>query len=191
MDSLGLGHYIATAIVLIVVGLMLQRLQARASVVYWVAHNFLFKLPNLDPATAERHPNFLLYTHAITIQNIGRKPAESVEIAHTARPDFFMLQPALNYKEPTDPAGNHIIRVPNLGPQEFFTIEFLSYKQLPTFLYIRSKDGTAYTIPIQAQRVFPKWLQVFFGGLMVAGAALLVFWLIRLVVILYELTSAS
>ena len=184
----GLGHYTATGIVLVLAGLLLRYLQAKTKVVYWVAHDFLFDMPNPTDANS---PNVLLKTHAITIQNMGGKAAESIEIAHTAKPDIFMLSPARDYEEVTTKAGHHIMRVANLGPQEFFTIEFLSYTQLPTFLYIRSKDGIAFTIPIQAQRVFSKWIQVFIGGLILAGAALLVFWLIRLAVILYEVYPAS
>lgn len=178
----GLGHYIATGIVLVLAGLLLRYLQAKARVVYWSAHDFLFNIPNPTDANLS---NLLLKTHAITIQNIGGKAAELIEIAHTAKPDIFMLSPARDYEEVTTKAGHHIMRVANLGPGEHFIIEFLSFTQLPTFLYIRSKDGPANLISTIPQRVFPKWFQSSSIALWLAGAVLVTFWLIRLLVFLY------
>jgi hypothetical protein len=181
MDA-GFGHYKATGIVLVLAGLILRYLQAKAKVVYWVAHDFLFNMPN---PTDAKLPNLLLRTHSITVQNIGGKAAELIEIAHTGRPDFFMLSPARDYEEVTTRAGDHIMRVDNLGAGEHFTIEFLTYAQLPTFLYIRSKSGPANLISIYPQRVFPKWFQRLSIVLFLVGAGLITFWLIRLLVFLY------
>lgn len=176
-----LGHIIATIIALVLSGVILQYLQRKANVVYWYAHQFLFRLEQGKVA---------LYTHALTIQNLGGRAAESIEIAHTAKPDFFKLQPALAYHEETTPAGDHIIRIPTLGPKEVFTVEFMSYKQLPTFLYIRSKEGPANVIPIRAQQIFPTWFNALVVTLTIIGAGFIFFWLSRLLVFLYGLWQA-
>lgn len=159
----------------------MQYLRPKVRVVYWVAHLFGFDLPE----------GLRLFTHAITIQNLGSKSAESIEIAHNGKPDLFKLQPALSYEEETTPAGDHIIRVPNLGPKEFFTIEFLGYKQLPNFLYVRSKDGAASLIPIFLIQALPKWVYTLVAVLMAAGAGLIIFWLVRLLDYLYGLLFAA
>jgi len=75
MDSL--TGYVATGLDMLIVGLLLRELEPRVKVVWWSPHQFQFQLP--------QPPNILL-THAITIQNIGRKKAEGIEIVHTSNP---------------------------------------------------------------------------------------------------------
>ncbi len=104
MDSL--TGYVATGLVMLIVGLLLRELEPKVKVVWWSPHQFQFQLP--------QPPNILL-THAITIQNIGRKKAEGIEIVHTSKPSFFQLQPPLNYVESYTPQGEHIVRVDSLA----------------------------------------------------------------------------
>jgi len=168
MDTL--AGYVATGVVTFVAGWALKTLEPKVKIVWWSAHQFLFQLTN---------PALALFTHAITVQNVGRKTAEAVEIVHKARPDFFKLQPALDYEEKTTPAGEHVIRVQSLGPKEFFTIEFLSYVSIPELLFIRSETGHALPIQIQPQRIFPYWLRLILNGLIFVGFGFVVYWLIR------------
>lgn len=118
-------------------------------------------------------------THAITIQNIGRKTAEFVEVVHKNRPDNFALQPSLDFTESTIPTGEHVIRVKSIGPKETFTIQMLSYATLPELQYIRPEAGHAQNIAIQPQRIFPKWLNSAVTIAMVTGAGFIVYWGIR------------
>jgi hypothetical protein len=57
MDSL--TGYVATGLVMLIVGLLLRELEPKVKVVWWSPHQFQFQLP--------QPPNILL-THAITIQ---------------------------------------------------------------------------------------------------------------------------
>ncbi len=57
MDSL--TGYVATGLVMLIVGLLLRELEPKVKVVWWSPHQFRFELP--------QPPNILL-THAITIQ---------------------------------------------------------------------------------------------------------------------------
>lgn len=173
--------YLVTGIVSFAVGYALKFVEPKSRLVWWSPHNFLFEL-DINPG----QPKLLLLTHSISIQNIGRKPAEIVEIAHKFRPDYFKLQPALDYDEDLTPAQEHIIRVPTLAPREFFTIEFLSYRSLPELLYIRSKGGPAKNIVIQAQRVFPRSIQLLSAILLLAGGGLLIYWVIRAFSLLFS-----
>jgi hypothetical protein len=169
MDSL--ASYVATGVVSLIVGLALRELEPKVKIVWWGAHQFLFEIP--EPRRID------LLTQAITIQNIGRKSAEDVEIVHKRQPDFFKLWPALDYEESTTPAGEHVVRVKSLGPKEFFTIEFLSYATRPELQLIRSKAGQATLIPIQFQRVLPRWLRTISIGLLFIGLGFVVYWLLR------------
>src|SRR6266496_2650020 len=163
--------YVATGIVSLTVGFLLQRLAPKAKLVYWLPHSFFFDLK------AEK---VVLQTNALTIQNTGKRPAESVEILHKTRPDFFQLSPSLPFTETTRPAGEHVITVPHLGPNEYFTLQLLSYKTVPNLLNIRSKEGPAVQIPIQSQRVYPGWFNVTAALLMLLGLGLVLYWLVQL-----------
>jgi len=134
---------------------------------------FLFELPQ---------PKLSLFTHAITIQNLGRKTAKNVQIVHKRKPDFFKLQPALDYKESFTPAGEHVVTVDTLGPKDFFAIEFLSYATVAELLLIRSEEGPAVPIQIQPQRIFPKWFNALAIGLLLVGAGFVAYWIVRAVI---------
>ncbi len=167
MDSL--AGYVVTGVISLAVGIALRALEPKVKIVWWNPHQFLF---NLNPTLA-------LFTHAMTIQNIGRKSAEGVEIGHKKRPDFFKLQPALDYEESATPSGEHIIRVKSLGPNEFFTVEFLSHTTLPELLFIRSTAGHAQFIQIQPQRVFPRWWNSFATLMFLIGLGFIIYWLLK------------
>lgn len=165
--------YVAIGVVSLVVGILSRYLEPKSKVVYWSPHNFLFELKELS---------VLLQTNSLTIQNLGRKAAESVEIIHKVRPDFFQLSPSLPFVEETTATGEHIIRIGNLGSKEFVTVQLLSYKIPPVILNVRSKEGPAELIQIQTQRVFPKYVRFIFIMLELIGAGFLTYWGIKAVI---------
>src|SRR3990170_8417221 len=112
----GLAGYVATGIVSLAVGLLLRNLEPKGKVVYWSPHTFVFDVP---------YPKVILKTDSVTIQNIGRREAEDVEVVFKSRPDFFKLQPSISFSEHKNPDGEFILRVPALGPKEFFTLQIL------------------------------------------------------------------
>ena len=104
-----LGKLIFTGVVTLLVGLALQRLRPQVRLRFWTPHSFYF---NLEKEQLE------LRTDSLTVQNLGRKPASSVEIIHRQRPDFFQIFPSIQYEEDETPRGEHIIRLPSLGSKE-------------------------------------------------------------------------
>src|SRR6266850_5663939 len=109
-----LTGYVATGVISLAVGWLLKYIEPKSKLLYWFPHNFLFHLKN---------ENVALQTNALTIQNVGRRPAENVEIVHKQRPDFFQLAPAMPFAEETTANGEHVIRVATLGPKEVFTLQ--------------------------------------------------------------------
>ena len=168
-----LSGYVATGIVSLAVGLLLRYLEAKARIVYWSPHNFFFEL---------KKENVVLQTNSLTIQNIGRKPSENIEIVHKQKPDFFQLAPSVPYEEETTSNGEHVIRIKILGPKEFFMLQLLSYRTVPVLLNIRSKDGPAQAIQIKPQRIFPRWFRVFSGVLFFVGLGFAIYWGIKAVI---------
>ncbi|HVA84137.1 MAG TPA: hypothetical protein VNF28_04495 [Candidatus Binataceae bacterium] len=158
-------------------GLALHELEPKVKLVWWTPHAFLFQI-RLPGASANATAGFL--TDAITIQNIGRRSAERVEIVCATKPDLFKLQPPLDYQESNTPAGEHVIRIDSLGPKEFFTIEFLSYTSAVQVQIIRSSAGQAQAIPIQFNRVFPRWFNRVALVALLTGFGFWIYWLLRI-----------
>jgi hypothetical protein len=173
MDNL-LG-YVITGIVTFAVGYALKFFEPKSKIVWWSPHIFPFTIPNPP------NPDVQILTHAITVQNLGRRAAESIEITHQSKPDFFKLEPALDYEEDYTPAKEHIVRIPHLAPKDFFTIEFLNYVPGPRFLGIRSSEGKTEFIAIQPQRIYPKWVKRLSVFLLYVGAGFVIYWLVRAV----------
>ena len=166
--------YIVTGVVSLAVGYALRRLEPKSKIVYWLPHTFFFDLKN---------EKVVLLTNALTVQNIGSRPAERIEIIHKARPDFFQFAPAVDFEEATSPTGEHILRIQSLAPKEVVTLQLLSYKSsAPVLMNIRSKEKPAESIAIQPQRIVARWLQLVIVLLLIVGLGFSTYWLIRAVV---------
>ena len=171
-----LGSHIVTGIIMLLVGILLRELEARPRVVWWSPHIFL-----LDVPIGGGKPPYKILTHAITLQNLGRKAAENVEIVLNARPDSYGLQPSINYTELQNPLGQFVIKLAVLGAKEAVTIQILSHIQAPPLLSIRSETGVARQIPVMAARQFPQWVYRAMLALMLVGSGFLLYWIVEMV----------
>lgn len=162
--NFSLEQILVTSFCSLIIGILLKYIEPKAKLVYWFPHNFLFNLSE---------PKVLLQTNSLTIQNIGRKSAEEIEIIHSHEPDFFEIHPSVSY-EAVEKNGKHIVTIPFLGSKEFITLQILSYKSVPQILTVRSKEGMAQQIPITIQRLFPVWVNYTAVFLMLLGVATLV-----------------
>jgi len=102
-----------------------------------------------------------------------------VEITHVQKPDFFQLQPALNYAEKISPTGEHTLRVESLAPKQFFTIQFLCYTHMPALGHIRSEAGYAKTMPWMTVIKYPFWVYAAGWLTMLAGTAFCAYWIVK------------
>jgi len=169
--------YIATGLVSLVVGLLLQRLKDRPKLLYWIPGSFLFQL---------KTPAIALRTDSLTIQNVGRQPATNIEIVYQVRPDHFQFSTQIDFSEVTTPTGEHVIKIPSLGPQEHINLQLLSYTNYPILLNVRSAEGRAQLIQVHLQRVVAKAVLWLAGLLMLLGAGFLSYWLIAAIVFISQ-----
>lgn len=168
-----LAGYIAMIVVGVVVGVLLTYFQPKAKIKYWSPHSFLFNL------TRE---NVVLQTDALTIQNVGRKAAENVEIVFDREPDFHQLSPAVNHTKEVSDNSHCIIHIPSLGPREYVILQILSYTNVPQLLNLRSSAGKASLMPVQIYRALPAWFNVFVVIMFTVGIGFSAYWLIKAVV---------
>jgi hypothetical protein len=165
--------YIYTGLISLFVGLLLQRLQAKAKLKYFLPGTFFYNIED---------PKVTIRTDSVTIQNFGRKPASNIEIIHKVKPDHFQFSQAVDYSVGYNPSGNHVIKIENLGPKEFINIQFLSHATVPELLNIRSEDGGAKEIKVQFQQVFPMWFYIITSIFLLIGLGQTLSWLFAFVV---------
>ena len=171
----GLAGYVATGVVSLAVGILLMYLQPKAKVFYWSPHSFLFNLSR---------ENVVLQTDALTLQNLGRKTADSGESVLDGQPDFFQLAPAINHNTDTLDNKQFVIKIPSIGPKEHVTLQLLSYTRVPQLLNIRSSAGQASPMPFQIQRAFPRYVYMLTALFMLVGLGFVSYWLIRVFIFL-------
>ena len=154
---------------------LIQRwLEPGSKVAFWVPHNFVFNMPMANP-----QPPLAIQTSTLTVQNLGRKTAENVEIIHATKPDHFQLHLRRDYAEHLAPDGTHVITVDSLGPKEVLQIQVLSHVKPPVLVGVRSKDGQGKSIQFQVFRVFPRPVILAIRFCMFVGAASILYWIVR------------
>jgi len=168
--------YIITGLVSLVVGLLLQKLQAKPKLQYFLPGTFLFDL---------KDPKIEIRTDSLTIQNAGRKAASNIEIIHKDRPDHFQFSQAVRYEEERTPNGNHITKIPTLGPKEHVNIQYVSYIKPPVLLNVRSEDGPAKLVSVRFQLIFPQWFNISASAFLLVGLGTILYWIARLSIKIY------
>jgi hypothetical protein len=161
--------YIVTGLVSLAVGILLQRLKERPKLLYWIPGSFLFQL---------KTPSVAIRTDSLTIQNVGRQPATEVEIIHKSKPDHFQFSTHVNFSEGSTPSGEHVIKIPSLGANEYVNIQLLSHTTQPVLLNVRSAEGPAQLIRVHLQRVLPRAVQLLAGIFLLLGIGFVVYWLV-------------
>src|SRR5712672_1024121 len=101
MDEL--AKIIVAAVTSFAGGYALKFVEPRSKVVWWSSHAFWFELDRVNKTA--------VFTHALTVQNVGRKAASDIEIVHGSKPELFKLNPSLDFTERTTPDGQHITHI--------------------------------------------------------------------------------
>lgn len=117
----------------------------------------------------------------IMIQNLGRLPATEVEIiaGQGDQPAGYNIVPPINHTVDQTASGHWMVRIPFVAPKEVVTIQLLNG---PMIDMVRCKEGLARVVPVIHQRLYPKYMTVAVGALMVIGIFSLAYWLTLLVV---------
>ncbi len=127
-----------------------------------------------------------IYTHSITIINNGNATAEKIEISHKFLPKDYKISPTM----PHVIKGN-IIEIERLNAEQNVQISYLYFTpytidQIHDF--VRSKECLAKIIPVTPAKIYPKWLRIILGTLIVIGAITILYLVIT--IILYAVSQA-
>lgn len=176
-----LSDRLTGAIITGAIGLLfwaIQRwLEPGAKLGWWIPHDFVFAVPMAPPAQTP----LKVQTSTLTVQNLGRKAAEDVQVMHQTKVDHFQLHPRRDYTETIAADGTHTIRVGSLGPKEWLQIQVFSHTTPPFLVSVRSKDGPAKNVRFQIVRQFSKPIQTLLGVCLLIGGFAILYWIVRAV----------
>jgi len=156
-------------------GWALKYVGPKSQVVFWYPHNSFFQVPQ----PGAKGTTFNVLTSAVTVQNLGRRPARNVELMYNRQPDHFTVTPDRPRTERTTAQGQHVITMATLGHNEWFTVEVLGFANMAVLTHVRSEDGEGRLVPVMQQRVIPRWVQQVFVVCFVVGAGVLLYWALR------------
>src|SRR2546428_10131561 len=98
---------IITYLVTFVGGYLSRYLEPHAQLVHWFPGWVTFPVPLPAPAGAAQQ-TMNVSSHALTIQNVGWRPATNVEIVHGQSPQLFRFIPQINFSQAQTPSGEHV-----------------------------------------------------------------------------------
>jgi hypothetical protein len=123
-----------------------------------------------------------IWTHQLSIRNLGYRAATSVEIIHQQAPQFFQIEPAVMFNIATNPAGQHVIRIDTLAPREFLAIQMVSVGvQPPNLVSIRSGDGPSRFMRTGLHFVMSRRRQAVLGLFLIVGFVVTISWAARMI----------
>jgi hypothetical protein len=96
--------------------------RAKVKLIYGRANNSFHKIAQKDGFIA-------VYSEKHYIQNVGRKPAERVDVIFSNSPSELAVYPPSEYEKGTTPEGNYIIKLPYISPRQLFIIDTLHINQ--------------------------------------------------------------
>jgi hypothetical protein len=160
--SLPLQSTIISAVITGILGLIFRSFVPRSRVIWGVSHGFVFYVVREDKTSH-------FHTRTVFVQNVGRAPAESVEVHLNFKPEHFQIWPTFTYETALNPENRFTVSVKSLGKREFFSIELLAGGPLPDVLRVRSAIGEAKQVPMAPFQILPSWLRHFLQVLILLG----------------------
>ena len=168
---------ISAPVLALFIGVFLDRLlERKVNLLVYYGHITSHQLRRENPITVN--------THAIILQNAGRKSATDVRISHDYLPPDYSVFPKVEFSVVELEGGTGEIVIPRMVPGEEIHISYLYY---PPITYqqvngrVRHSEGFAKGIDVLLQRQYPNWVQKTAGALMLVGIVAILYVLAGLV----------
>ena len=173
MENTEIISHVLTGLVLLVVGYVSHMLQGRPRLLWYAPGDSQFVVDGTDG-------DFRINTGSATVQNVGRKKAENVEIIFAFEPTKCQLQPSMNHETQVLKDGQFVIKLATLGPKELVTLQVLYGAVTPTLQQVRSDAGPAKQIPVWLARRYPPWFNTTAALLVLLGLGVVAYVVIKL-----------
>lgn len=181
------GQALALALVTALIG---RAITARSKLVWAVSHRHWYQMPRLDD-----EGSFPVITQQVWFQNVGRLPAEDIEIVLNWKPQHFEVWPPRDYQTAILPDGRFALKVPYLAGNEIMTVSMIdTIREMPNIINVRTKAGLGKVVAMGPQRIWPLWAQYTMGALLLLGVTTLLYFVLQFSVQLfaiYRLTEGS
>lgn len=167
------GHAaIVSSLVTLLAVIARHWLQGTVSLIVFSPNSSFFQFAPPGPDVAP----LTIRSSQVMVQNLGRLPAENVEIISeaTGAPAGYNLMPAIDFEVGTTASGRWLVKIPYVAPKEIITLQILNGANIEQ---VRCKGGVAKFVPVIHQRLMPRWTNVLAGALMVCGLFSLFYWL--------------
>lgn len=163
------SSFLVTGIVSFLVGYLLYKITSKsADLIYYVSQPQWVILPIRQQ---NQQLNQTVGTFTLFLWNQGKAPAREVHVGHFFLPAH-SVYPDIPREAVATPGGGQAIRFPVVPPKTLISICYLLGVVTPVeqvLSYVGSEEGSAKHIPVMLQRIFPKWVQIAVGMLMLAG----------------------
>lgn len=161
-------------------GYLLHRLTTKsADLICYMSHVQSVTLP---PQGAT--PAVIVNTFVLFLWNQGKAPAKDVQVLHNMFPAHNVYPDIQRSTVPT-PGGGTAIQFPSIPPKLLVNISYVTFNvpaNQQIISHVTYEHGQAHFIPVNLQRVFPKWATLLFGVLMLVGMYAVIGWLLELLV---------
>jgi hypothetical protein len=153
-----------SAVATIAAVLLAHWLRGRVNLITYSPNATYFQLKPNEPDAPVVH----VRAGQIVIQNLGRQSARNVQITSVpgGAPAGYVILPSIVHSTRVGGNNEWIIEIPFIAPKETITLQILNGQNVDS---VRSEDGTARVVPVAHQRIFPKWLNLIAGVLMLWG----------------------
>lgn len=174
---------IITYVVTFAGGYLSRYIEPRSKLVHWFPGwvTFVVPLPTPPPGAAPLPPATVnVSTHTLTIQNVGWRPANQIEILHGQAPQLFRFVPQVNFTQGVTPAGEHVITIASLAPREWVALHVLTVGNFPPLRTVRSAGGPSTLVTTRQTFVISKARRRVYQVLLILGSATAIYWLWRI-----------
>lgn len=143
-------------------------LDKKEKLIAYYGHVASFKLTKTDEAPEDKW----VFAHSVIVRNSGKKTANNVRLGHNVLPYNYVVSPDIEYEVKDLPGGTKELIFPQLTPKKEITISYLynpplTYEKINS--HIESDSGPAKVVSVLLQQVYPKWVSILAGLLMISG----------------------
>ena len=147
-------------------------LRPRVNLIYGRANNSLHTLRGTDTPAQ-------VYCEKLYIQNVGKKPAEKVDVMLNGTPSEFTVFPPCNFHQQVDSDGNLILSLPFIAARELIIIDTIHInKRAAEILSVRCPERVGKQVNFWVQKKPSKAVMIAIACIMLLG----VFFLFQIVV---------